>query len=112
MIRSAPARRSGMKWRCEHLLNHEPTRRIPKGFRNKAQGCEGRATLGSCVRSMTTLKGLWPTATAAQRGHNTFRVDRISFDLPRVARRLATLGFVAESLWDSSKHVSGFLAPS
>ena len=25
-------------------------RRIPKGFRNKAQGCEERATLGSCAR--------------------------------------------------------------
>src|SRR6266481_665863 len=53
--------------------------RIPKGFRNKA-------TLGSCVRSMTTLKGLWPTATAAQPSHNPVGVVKHRPHLPRVAR--------------------------
>src|SRR6266853_733257 len=94
MIRSAPARRSGMKWRCEHLLNHEPTRRIPKGFRNKAQGCEERATLGSCVRSMTTLKGLRPTATTARQGRNPVGVVKHRPPLPRV-RACPTESFVA-----------------
>src|SRR6266446_3422437 len=60
--------------------------RIPKGFCNKAQGCEERATLGSCVRSMTTLKGLRPTATAAQRGHNPVGVVKHRLLVPRIAR--------------------------
>src|SRR6266478_4009779 len=60
--------------------------RIPKGFRNKAQGCEERATLGSRVRSMTTLKGLRPATTAVPRGHNPFRVVKHRSRLPRVAR--------------------------
>src|SRR6266853_243769 len=60
--------------------------RIPKGFRNKAQGCEERATLGSCVGLMTTLKGLRPMATAAQRGHNPVGVVKHRPPLPRVAR--------------------------
>src|SRR2546422_214988 len=60
--------------------------RIPKGFRHKAQGCEERATLGSCVRSMTTLKGLRPTATAVQRGRNPVGVVKHRPPLPRVAR--------------------------
>jgi len=36
------------------------------------------------------------------RGRNPFRVGILRRGLPRVARGLATLGFVAESLWDSS----------
>src|SRR6476620_8950527 len=75
---------------------------IPKGLRNKAQGCEERATLGKgtddsqpqrgCGRvlfpwsSATTLSGLSPVWRAFSQGS--------SF--------LATLGFVAESLWDSA----------
>src|SRR5258708_2165460 len=34
----------------------------------------------------TTLKGLWPTATAAQRGHNPVGVVKHRPPLPRVAR--------------------------
>src|SRR5712664_1868161 len=60
--------------------------RIPKGFRNKAQGCEERATLGSGVQSMTTLKGLRPTAAEVQRGHNPVGVVKHQRPLPRVAR--------------------------
>jgi len=41
-----------------------PPRRIPTGFRNKAQGCEQRATLGKRREIMTTLKGLRPHAMA------------------------------------------------
>src|SRR5260221_438825 len=61
-------------------------RRIPKGFRNKAQGCEERATLGSCVRSMTTLKGLRPTATVMQRSRNPVGVVKHRPPLPKVCR--------------------------
>src|SRR6266705_3351607 len=35
---------------------------------------------------MTTLKGLWPTATAAQRGRNPVGVVKHRVSLPRVAR--------------------------
>src|SRR5258706_15909373 len=74
---------------------------MPKGLRNKAQGCEERATLGKVTdnsqpqrgcgmvvfpwSSATTLSGLSPMGDAFSQGS--------SF--------LATLGFVAESLWDS-----------
>src|SRR5262245_19941675 len=75
---------------------------IPKGLRNKAKGCEERATLGKVtddtqpqrgcgmvlfpLSSATTLSGLSPMRRAFSQGS--------SF--------LATLGFVAESLWDSA----------
>src|SRR5882672_8652880 len=73
---------------------------IPKGLCNSAQGCEERATLGKAIddsqpqrgcgmalfpRSFaTTLSGLSPMSRAFSQGR--------SF--------LATLGFIAESLWD------------
>src|SRR6266571_4850346 len=79
-----------------------PASSIPKGLRNKAQGCEERATLGKVtdgsqpqrgcgkvlfpLSSATTLSGLSPMWSAFSQGS--------SF--------LATLGFVAESLWDSA----------
>src|SRR6476661_3886019 len=79
-----------------------PASSIPKGLRNKAQGCEERATLGKVTgdsqpqrgcgmvlfpwSSATTLSGLSPMWRAFSQGS--------SF--------LATLGFVAESLWDSA----------
>src|SRR6266567_9072870 len=59
--------------------------RIPKGFCNKAQGYEGRATLGLSVRSITTLKGLRPKTTAAQRGHNPVGVVKHRPPLPRAS---------------------------
>src|SRR5882724_9777894 len=75
---------------------------IPKGLCNSAQGCEERATLGKATddsqpqrgcgialfprSSATTLSGLSPMSRAFSQGS--------SF--------LATLGFIAESLWDSA----------
>src|SRR5882724_96558 len=86
--------------------------RIPKGFRNKAQGCEERATLGTCLGSVTTLKGLRPPATAAQRGHNPVWGCETSATFTQGSSSLATLGFVAESLWDSPKTDSIYLLKS
>src|SRR6266851_5664527 len=79
-----------------------PASSIPKGLCNSAQGCEERATLGKATddsqpqrgcgmvlfpwASVTTLSGLSPMWRAFSQGS--------SF--------LATLGFVAESLWDSA----------
>src|SRR5258707_1343726 len=88
-------------------------RRIPKGFRNKAQGCEERATLGSCVRSITTLKA--ERVAANGNGSTTMPQPRWGCDTPanftQGSSSLATLGFVAESLWDSFQPISaGFRA--
>jgi hypothetical protein len=64
---------------CIGTMNLKP--RIPKGFRNKAQGCEGgkssldRATLGLRRRTSTTLKGLRPLR-AARRFVGSFNVRR------------------------------------
>src|SRR5258708_38556181 len=74
---------------------------IPKGLCNSAQGCEERATLGKATDDSqpqrgcglvlfpfslaTTLSGLSPMWRAFSQGSSS----------------LATLGFVAESLWDS-----------
>src|SRR6266566_8025991 len=60
--------------------------RIPKGFRNKAQGCEGRATLGKGGRYFTTPTGLRPRCAAVTSGRNPFRVVIDWTHDPRVAR--------------------------
>src|SRR6266699_3537771 len=60
--------------------------RIPKGFRNKAQGCEGRATLGKGGRCFTTPTGLRPVRATAAGGRNPFRVVIDRPHDPRVAR--------------------------
>src|SRR6266700_5130601 len=60
--------------------------RIPKGFRNKAQGCEERATLGKGGRCFTTPTGLWPGCVAVAVDRNPFRVVIDRAHDPRVAR--------------------------
>src|SRR6266853_872551 len=80
---------------------HRRRRRIPKGFRNKAQGCEKRATLGLCVPIDNN-----PERVAAHGNGNATRAQpRWGCETPATftqgSSSLATLGFVAESLWDS-----------
>src|SRR5689334_6365234 len=75
---------------------------IPKGLRNKAQGCEERATLGKC-----TLHRDNPERVAADdNGNRTMPQPlwgcKLSVTLTQGSSFLATLGFVAESLWDSA----------
>ncbi|MGA2853284.1 MAG: hypothetical protein ABSE90_04015 [Verrucomicrobiota bacterium] len=41
--------------------------KIPRGFQPSAQGCEERATLGSCEKQITTLKELRPCGSPAHR---------------------------------------------
>src|SRR5712691_3683845 len=72
-----PARDAGFRQRLPE--------RIPKGFRNKAQGCEGRATLGKGGRCFTTPTGLWPRCTTVAAGLNPFRVVVDREHGPRVA---------------------------
>src|SRR5258708_5042933 len=58
---------------------------------------------------MTTLKGLWPTTTAVQRGHNPFQVGLTPGTFTLGSSSLATLGFIAESLWDSFRECLPFI---
>ncbi len=56
--------RGGRAYHYQHL--GRGIERIPKGFRNKAQGCEERATLGPSRQHESTPTGLRPwVATAA-----------------------------------------------
>src|SRR6266404_1906439 len=68
------------------IRRHALIGRIPKGFRIKAQGCEGRATLGKRAWCFTTLKGLRPHGTAVVVGRNPFRVVIDRTRDPRLAR--------------------------
>jgi hypothetical protein len=77
---------------------------IPKGLRRKAQGCEARATLGNKREKEQPQRG------CDRRGTFTKAETPLGFcsfdSLPQGSSCLATLGFVAESLWDSRKRHS------
>src|SRR5436309_1390396 len=90
--------RAGFHGGANQVLNERLP--IPKGLRPKAQGCEARATLGVRRKKTTTPTGL------------RLRALRSSETKPRWgfvflcqssqgSSFLATLGFVAESRWDS-----------
>src|SRR5216683_5515088 len=74
------------KWRLMPRTRQRFVERIPKGFRSKAQGCEGRATLGKGGRCFTTPTGLWPRCATIAVGRNPFRVVIDPTPDPRVAR--------------------------
>src|SRR5712691_10453545 len=72
--------------------------RIPKGFRNKAQGCEGVARdelswvkVGG-VSQPQRPTGLWPRCADVAVGHNPFRVVIGRTHDPRVARSSQQIG--------------------
>jgi hypothetical protein len=71
-------------------------------LRNKAQGCEGRATLGPSSIISSTPSGLRPFTTATREGVTQPRWgwDQITL-LTQGSSFLATLGFGTESRWDS-----------
>ncbi|SRR5258707_8250450 len=81
-----------------------PKRRIPKGFRPpvpQSRDCEQRATLGKGEGGIGNPKGV------VALGHDEYRrnpvgVVKVCTILSQGSSSLATLGFVAESLWDSS----------
>ncbi len=63
--------------------------RIPTGFRNKAQGCEERATLGQRCSKIPNPNGVEAPSLRwilTSMGRNPFGVDKSSMLLPRVAR--------------------------
>src|SRR5947209_2672424 len=49
---------------------------IRTGVGNNGQGCDGRASVGPRVRPLTALKGLRPTAPAAQRARTAVRAAK------------------------------------
>src|SRR2546430_511740 len=73
---------------------------IPTGLRNKAQGCEERATLGQSSMSSSTPMGLRHIAVP-QPQPRWGCAD--SGRLTQGSSFLATLGFGPESLWDSTE---------
>src|SRR5882672_2127791 len=75
--------------------------RIPKGFGNKAQGCEARATLGQPGRKPTTPTGL--RHARGDRRLNPVGVGMILTAISQGSSCLATLGWRTQSLWDWPK---------
>ena len=73
--------------------------RIPKGFRNKAQGCEERATLGKRDEN-----GFQPQRGVATDGSSVAPQPRCGFERcgqhSQGRRGAPTLGFAPKSLWD------------
>src|SRR6266446_5080767 len=83
---------------------------IPTGLYNSAQGCEERATLGirkqiifnpERVASITKI----PRPALRCSGPQPFQGCEILVAFSQGSSFLATLGFVAESLWDSAARV-------
>jgi hypothetical protein len=74
------------------------TRRIPTGFRPKAQGCEQRATLGESARQRPTPTGLW--LRAGNGGRNPVGVGAVVGQVTQGSSLLATLGWETQSLRD------------
>jgi len=78
----------------------------PTGLCNKAQDCEGRATLGTGswnrLNPERVVSQFVSVRNAATQRHNPFRVAALLATISQGSSFLATLGFEAESLWDSS----------
>ncbi len=86
---------------------------IPKGLRPPAQGCEERATLGKGSTEAPTLKGLWQAHAGSDVGRDgitTLSGLNSRRRLTQGSSFLATLGFGAESLWDSPPLAARLLA--
>ena len=69
----------------QHFQRPSAFRRIPTGFRPKAQGCESRATLGNRHHGIYNPVGVGNSVVTVSQGSSC----------------LATLGFGPESRWDS-----------
>jgi len=74
------------------LLAHRPTKDI-----------SAPDTLITASNTMSATYGI----NHARSRHNLFEVEGLVSDVPQGSSLLATLGFVAESLWDSCAH-AGF----
>src|SRR6266404_1562576 len=74
---------------------------IPPGLRLPAQGCEERATLGTCRQASTTPTGLRPFPLFSSHDAATASGFHSFSRFPQGSSFPVTLGFVSESLWDS-----------
>ena len=73
---------------------------IPKGFRNKAQGCEQRAPLGKGEEGIGNPHGIVALEHDEYR-HKPDGVVKVCTIFSQGSSLLATLGWRTESLWDS-----------
>src|SRR5882724_8940008 len=83
-----------------------PTSRVcnfanPEGILQQSPGLRGTSNPGVVALGEPTPTGLCPWVP--ERSHNPVGVERQFAREPRVARRLATLGWRAQSLWDCPK---------
>jgi prepilin-type N-terminal cleavage/methylation domain-containing protein len=76
--------RNTMEWWSGGVMGGSAS--TPKGLRNKAQGCEERATLGHEENGATTPKGLCPRPDHSGKCRNPVGVESFFDPLPRVAR--------------------------
>src|SRR6266446_1226133 len=80
-----------------------PTSRVriranPEGILQQSPGLRATSYPGSTESRRTNSNGV--ACVGAERGHNPVGVETRFARYPRVARRLATLGWRTQSLWD------------
>src|SRR6266581_3781093 len=91
-------------WSAASLLCSLPGSSIPKGLRPPAQGCESASYPGNASKCLNNPNGVaagslvWSHPVWPQPLWGCFTPHVC----PRVARKLANLGFEPESLWDSA----------
>src|SRR5438477_8417167 len=73
----------------------------PKGIAQQSPGLRGTSYPGCGAKWRSTPTGLWPRGIVVAPSRNPFRVVSNSRTYSQGSSFLATLGFVAESLWDS-----------
>ena len=93
----------------QHFQRPSAFRRIPTGFRPKAQGCEARATLGNRHHGISNPNGVVAGFASCQSRQRTPqpRWGCVPFRIvTQGSSFLATLGFVSQSLWDCPTRIS------
>src|SRR6266478_5157872 len=70
----------------------------PEGILQQSPGLRGTSYPGSIASGRANPNGV--ASVGGERGHNPDGVEKRFARFPRVARRLATLGWRPQSLWD------------
>ncbi len=84
-------------------------RAIPEGIPQQSPGLRAASYPGSTESRRTNPNGV--ACVGGERGHNPVGVETRFARYPRVARRLATLGWRTQSLWDCFQCDPGPLGP-
>ncbi len=79
----------------------------PEGILQQSPGLRGTSYPGSSASGRPNPNGV--ASVGGERGHNPVGVETWLARLPRVARRLATLGWRTQSLWDWTRRNSGIV---